>query len=284
MNPQNTSTSFLIATDHIRAMRGGAQSHMLTANDGHAYVVKFANNPQSLRVLANEWLGCSIGRALGLTIPEPAILYVPAKLVESSPSLVIRSSNSTLKCSHGLAFGSRVISDGQVFDYLPDSVLSQVENLREFAGVFALDKWLCNCDGRQVLFCGSEQRRGFRAHFIDFGFCFNAGEWNFPDTALRGIYAHKVVYQDVCGWESFEPSLSRIESLPLATLRAIADDVPPEWVGRDTLSQLVERIHARRSQVRELIAAVRQSQRNPFGAWIEVNRDAGRSQNLTTSR
>jgi hypothetical protein len=106
MNPQSISTSLLIATDYIRAMRGGAQSHMLTANDGHAYVVKFANNPQSLRVLANEWLGCSIGRALGLTIPEPAILYVPATLVESSPSLVIQVSNSTLKCSYGLAFGS----------------------------------------------------------------------------------------------------------------------------------------------------------------------------------
>jgi len=92
-------------------MRGGAQSHMLTANDGHAYVVKFANNPQSLRVLANEWLGCSIGCALGLTIPEPAILYVPATLVESSPSLVIQVSNSTLKCSYGLAFGSRFISE-----------------------------------------------------------------------------------------------------------------------------------------------------------------------------
>ena len=267
MNPQDVSTSFLIATDYIRAMRGGAQSHMLTANDGHAYVVKFANNPQSLRVLVNEWLGCSIGRALGLTIPEPAILYVPATLVESSPSLVIQASNSTLKCSYGLAFGSRFISEGQLFDYLPDSAFSQVENVREFSGVFALDRWLCNCDGRQVVFCESE--RGFRAHFIDFGFCFNAGEWNFPDTVLRGIYAHKVVYQDVGGWQSFEPWLSRIESFPLTTLWAIAGEVPPEWVERDTLFLLVERIDARRSRVRELIAAVRQSQRNPFGAWTE---------------
>jgi len=45
---------------------------MLTASDGNADVVKVANNPQSLRVLANEWLACSIGRAIGLTIPEPA--------------------------------------------------------------------------------------------------------------------------------------------------------------------------------------------------------------------
>src|SRR5947208_16412601 len=143
MNPQDIATAFLIATDYIRAMRGGAQSHMLTANDGRAYVVKFANNPQSLRVLANEWLACSIGRALGLTIPEPAILYVPATLVESSPSLVIQAYNSTLKCSYGLAFGSRFISEGQVFDYLLDSAFSQVENVVEYSGVFAME--ICRC-------------------------------------------------------------------------------------------------------------------------------------------
>src|SRR5260370_17167835 len=129
MNPQAIATSFLIATDYIRAMRGGGQSHMLTANDGHAYVVKFANNPQSLRVLVNEWLGCSIGRALGLTIPEPAILYVPATLVESSPSLGIQVSNSTLKCSYRLAFGSRFISEGHSFDYLPHPPPPHVEQL-----------------------------------------------------------------------------------------------------------------------------------------------------------
>jgi hypothetical protein len=48
MNPQEISSSFLIATGHIRAMRGGAQSHMLIASDGNAYVVKFANNPDIL--------------------------------------------------------------------------------------------------------------------------------------------------------------------------------------------------------------------------------------------
>lgn len=242
---------------------------MLTASDGHSYVVKFANNPQSLRVLANEWLACSIGRALGLTIPQPAILYVPQKLVESSPRLVIRLSNSTLKCSHGLAIGSRVISGQEVLDYLPEPALAGIENLQEFAGVLALDKWLCNCDGRQVVFCRSEHNPNFHAHFIDFGYCFNAEEWNFPDTTTRGIYARKLVYQNVCGWQSFEPWLTRIESFPLTTLWMIAADVPPEWVEPDRLSQLVERIDARRSRVRGLIAEVRQSPHNPFGEWTE---------------
>jgi len=270
MNPQSTSTTLVTATGHIRAMRGGAQSHMLTASDGHVYVVKFANNPQSLRVLANEWLACSIGRAVGLTIPEPAILDVPAKLVESSPSLVIQLSNLTLKCSHGLAFGSRFISGDEVFDYLPESIFPHIENLQEFAGVLALDKWLCNCDGRQAIFCRGERKRKFHAHFIDFGYCFNAGEWSFPDTPLRGVHARHAVYQHVCGWQSFEPWLSRIESFDLLTLWEIAADVPPEWVEPEQLTQLIECIDARRSRVRDLIAVTRQSQYNPFGAWTEA--------------
>ena len=51
-----------------------------------------------------------------------------------------------------------------------------------------------------------------RPRFIDQGYCFNAGEWDFPDSALRGVFARNFVYQHVCGWESFEPWLSRIEN------------------------------------------------------------------------
>ena len=269
MNPQQISSSFLVATGHIRAMRGGAQSHMLIASDGNAYVVKFANNPQSLRVLANEWLACSIGRAIGLTIPEPAILYVPPDLVESSPSLVIQLSSSTLKCSHGLAFGSRFISEGEVFDYLPESVLLRIDNIEEFAGAFALDKWLCNCDGRQAVFCRPKSKRKFRAHFIDFGYCFNAGEWNFPDSPLRGIYAKREVYQNITGWQSFEPWLSRIESFSRLKLGDMAGDLPPEWIDPDAINELIDRIDSRRSRVRELIAEVCKSTHNPFSAWTE---------------
>lgn len=92
---------------------------MLTANDGNAYVVKFANNPQSLRVLANEWLACSIGRTIGLTIPEPAILYVSPKLVENSPRLVTNAAlplTVTLKVPRSCSKG-RVLASLQFFPY-----------------------------------------------------------------------------------------------------------------------------------------------------------------------
>jgi hypothetical protein len=38
----------------IRKMRGGAQAHLLEAEDGRYYVVKFVNNPQHRRILVNE--------------------------------------------------------------------------------------------------------------------------------------------------------------------------------------------------------------------------------------
>jgi hypothetical protein len=45
--------------------------------------------------------------------------------------------------------------------------------------------------------------------------------------------------------------------------------VPPEWAGNDwgELEKLVENIIERRSKVRELITAFRNSSRQPFPAW-----------------
>ena len=51
----------VLAVQHIRRMRGGAQGQLMLGADGHAYVVKFQNNPQHMRVLANELSGFAPG-------------------------------------------------------------------------------------------------------------------------------------------------------------------------------------------------------------------------------
>src|SRR5262249_39003260 len=76
------------------------------------------------------------------TILETAILYVPPELVEISPSLGIQLSGSTLKCSHGVAFGSRFISEGEAFDYLPESVLQALKPLKS---LLARSRWRNRC-------------------------------------------------------------------------------------------------------------------------------------------
>src|SRR5208337_2506709 len=56
-----------------------------------------------------------------------------------------------------------------------------------------LEKWTCNADGRQAAFWKRRGERKFTASFIDQGYCFNAGEWSFPDAPLRGVFGRNDV-------------------------------------------------------------------------------------------
>ena len=260
------------AVQHVRRMRGGAQAHLMRADDGHFYVVKFQNNPQHLRVLANELLATRLAERIGLPVPVAEIVTVREWLIENTLELRVDLTGLSSRCKPGLQFGARYVCDpaeGHVFDYLPESMLPRVRNLTCFAGMLAVDKWLGNANGRQAVFWKKAQERKYTATFIDQGYCFNAGEWNFPDSALRGVYSRNMVYQHVTGWDSFEPWLSRVERFDPALVREIAGEVPPEWTGPDwdALEKLVEAIIERRGRVRELITAFRNSSRQPFPVW-----------------
>jgi hypothetical protein len=104
---------------------------------------------------------------------------------------------------------------------------------------------------------------------INHVFCFNAGEWNFPDAPLRGLYARHRVYGGVRGLQSFEPWISRIEGLEAAALEEAASAIPPEWYGgdQDALERLLEQLLRRRHRVRELILSAWKSAAQPFPNW-----------------
>src|ERR1700753_3420971 len=137
-------------------------------------------------------------------------------------------------------------------DFLPDELLREGKNIHDFAGMLVFDKWTCNTNGRQTLFfrdshngARNGKSPGGNGHrttqeatstslrstpspspspsdtpeggrystvMIDQGFCFNAGEWNYPDAPLRGLYARNRVYEGVTGMESFAPWIRRAEN------------------------------------------------------------------------
>jgi hypothetical protein len=262
----------VLAVQHIRRMRGGAQGQLMLGADGHAYVVKFQNNPQHMRVLANEFLASRLASAAGLAAPEVVLVEVSSWLVENTPELEIDLGRTKVKCQPGLQFGSRFVGGlmpGQVVDYLPEEQLATVRNLGEFAGILALDKWTGNSNGRQAVFARKQREHRYRAVFIDFGYCFHAGEWKFEDIPLRGVYYRNDVYREVTGWDSFDPWLTRLETLAAETVWAVASEVPPEWYGGDLseMEALVEKLLARRSLIRELIEGFGRSDRKPFPKW-----------------
>jgi hypothetical protein len=263
----------VLAVQEIRRMRGGAQSHLMLGADGELYVVKFQNNPQHVRVLANELLASRLAALVGLPVPGCEVVEVTDWLVDHSPELDMDLGQNREACKPGLQFGSRLVGGlmpGQLVDYLPEEQLAETRNLHEFAGMLALDKWTCNVNGRQAVFHKKSREKRYTATFIDQGYCFNAGEWKFVDAPLRGVFARNLVYREITGWGSFEPWLSRIERLDEEKVWAVAETVPPEWYGGDlsVMERLIEQLLRRREGLRELIDGFRVSDRAPFPKWV----------------
>ncbi len=278
----------LRAMEQIRRMRGGAQSHLMRCSDGNFYVVKFQNNPQHRRVLVNEMLGTRLASRLGLPTAPVEVVDVSEDLIRYTAELCIELPRSRLPVCAGLQFGSRFPGDPRrltLHDFLPDEQLMEVDNLHEFCGMLVFDKWTCNTNGRQTVFFepsrpkplapglspgAAEARRSYTTIMIDQGFCFNAGNWDFPDAPLRGLYTRNRVYQGVTGMNSFAPWLERLEKrISEAMLGELAAEIPPEWYedDYDAVLRLLETLYRRRARVPELILSAKQSARQPFPYW-----------------
>lgn len=104
---------------------------------------------------------------------------------------------------------------------------------------------------------------------IDQGFCFNDGDWSFPDSPIRGIYPRRLVYEKVRGLASFEPLLSRIENLELSGLEGCLEGIPAEWCQPEPgkLVQLAEILYERRRTLRQAIIDAKRSVLDPFPNW-----------------
>jgi hypothetical protein len=209
----------VVALEQIRRMRGGAQSHLMRCSDNGYYVVKFQNNPQGLRILANELLGTRLAARLGLRVPEADIVEVREDLIAHTEDMVMQLGRGRAPCRAGKQFGSRYPgkpAEAAVYDFLPDEQLRGLSNLADFLGMLVFDKWTCNTNGRQAIFFREGAAAEYSAQMIDNGFCFNAGEWNFPDAPLRGLYArHRGMSR--CGvWRRLEPGSTGWKTLARA--------------------------------------------------------------------
>ena len=126
-------------------MRGGAQSHLIEAGDGNFYVVKFLNNPQHRRVLINEAVAYALLRYLQIAAPEVAVVSVSAGFLAANPEVSLQLGSHRVPVEPGWHFGSRYPGDPDqlaVYDFLPDALLGQVVNLREFIGMLAFETYV----------------------------------------------------------------------------------------------------------------------------------------------
>jgi len=269
----------LTAVRHVRKMRGGAQAHLLEADDGHWYVVKFRNNPQHRRILVNESLAATFLEYLKIATPKTALIEVTAEFLTAHPDVHLHLGTRRIPFEPGWQFGSQYPGDPgrtAVYDFLPDALLPQVVNLEDFRAILVFDKWTGNADGRQCVFYRAMVRNedgggspGFVARMIDHGFAFNGPHWDFPESPLQGLYARRLVYDAVRSLDDFQPWLNQIVNFPEEVMDQAWKRIPADWVEgeEDALQQLLEKLFQRRKLLPELIASCRLARANPFPNW-----------------
>jgi hypothetical protein len=270
--------SFVSAVEHVRRMRGGAQSQLLRCSDGEYYVVKFQNNPQGPRILANELLATFLAKRLDLPVPEAAIVNVSAEFIRHTDELVIQLEHDRIPCRPGLCFGSRYPRNPStklsclhaVQDLLPEGQFRAVTNISDFVGMLVFDKWLGNTDDRQCVYFREKGQFHYKALMIDHGFCFNGQEWNFSDVPRRGLCPRPFVYEGIRGIDAFDWWISRLEEeINENVLRSGFEAIPQEWYGHDegSLFKLLEMLDNRRTQMRELLCATAAKLPKFFPNW-----------------
>jgi len=263
-NPPLLSPEIVTAVEHIRRMRGGSQAHLMRCSDGHFYVVKFKNNPQSPRVLVNEYIAGRLARLLKLPCPNFCLVEVREDLIQFTPDLSVEEPRSRMPVATGLAFGSqhptwqcgkrRILLP--ILDLRVALRVGPVENLSELSGILVFDKWTGNTDGRQIscLELPNENSKAFRMFMYDNGFCFGAGDWKFKHWPRQGLYDEKAVYSKIN--QDVHPWLERLEAnITMEELHMIADELPESWINddRDELLKMLNCLYERKSIVPSLI-------------------------------
>lgn len=272
------------ARRHIKKMRGGAQAHLIEADDGCFYVVKFLNNPQHRRILVNE-LVCSVFlRYLQISCADMALIEVTPEFLQENPQVSLEMGTQSIAVAVGRHFGSKFPGDPAklaVYDFLPDLLLQKVNNLSDFRGCLVFDKWVSNADARQSIFFRAKLRDwtltesdhplklGFLALMIDHGYAFNGPHWDFPDAPAQGLYTRKLVYDAVRSVDDFQPWLDQIMHFPEEVIDQAYKQAPPEWIAgdEDAFEQLLEKLLLRRKRLPDLISECRKAKINPFPHW-----------------
>ena len=156
----------VLAVQQIRRMRGGAQSQLMLGADGKLWVVKFQNNPQHLRVLANELMATRLAAAVGLTVPACDVVEVTEWLMANTAELLIELPERAAGAVPGgtavwVAVCGRVDAGAGGGLSAGGAIGWRCGTWGSLPGCWCMDKWTCNANGRQAVFCEAARERKY---------------------------------------------------------------------------------------------------------------------------
>lgn len=234
--------------------------------------LKAIGNRQGPHVLASEWAASSLARWFGLSVPDFAILRLPAAATFQLP----RGASAEA----GPAFVSRHVP-GRTWGG-SEAELRMVENKSDITRLVVLDTWLRNCDRypadlsarkpnyANVYLADTDQSGLCRLVAIDHTHCFDCGR----DLSERLAHIDHVrdertygLFPAFAGFVTVDQLLwcaALLESFKRETVEGVIASIPAEWqVDARARTALADLVHGRAGFIADRIKT----------GWVPANAD-----------
>lgn len=242
-------------TAHKEINNGVTKPYIITCDDSEQYVVKFKENPEGKRVLANEYVCAKIAEVLDLPLATPSFVQVNETFIQDYGLQV--SAHTETNVTSGFHFGTKKIK--KAYQITGTDMLRYAKNVDCIPGIILFDQLVCNCDrecnGGNLLFDQTKMEIVVldHTHAFDIGPLWNEHNLNYKiGEAFRPIQPDGYVYRKlvpfVNGHNPFNSILEKMKGLSNTHLWDIIYNIPEEWdVTQDQKEKLheylVDRLH-----------------------------------------
>ncbi len=216
--------------------------------------LKAMGNRQGPHALANEFVASSLARLFGLSVPDFAVIDLPAEACFALPR--------GARTEPGPAFVSRHVKGATWAG--SEAELRMLENPADITRLVVFDTWVRNCDRHppdlasrrpnlaNVYLADTDRPGRSRLLAIDHTHCFDGGRdlsdrladiGKVKDEATFGLFPAFLPYIDT---GELHWCLSLLRSVEREQVEAIVSRIPPAWrVDNRTAAALVAQIHGR---------------------------------------
>lgn len=243
----------LVGARYVVPLReGGSLPAVVDTERGGAYVVKFRGAGQGPKALIAEALVASIGLALGLPVPTPAVVDLEDGFGRSEPDPEIQD---ILQASIGSNFGLAYLPGALAFDPAVDGALLTPELA---ADIVWLDAYVTNVDrtprNTNLLVCGQQ------VWLIDHGAALYVHHrWSGWRDRIQSPFAQIADHVLLLFAGDLEAADARLRpKLDESLLAQIVADVPDQWLSQeDEFAAIEAQREAYRTYLMERLSGAR---------------------------
>ena len=197
-------------------------------------------------------------RRLGVLTPATCVLELTDDAAVSDLHFTL--THKQIPVVSGLHFGSLCPVDPDreaIFDFLPVKLTPNMVNPGDFVAALVLDTFLGQTDTRQVIFTRDRKsRKGFAAHFIDWGQAFGGSAWQIWDPRRSSTHWDRSIYQSLDVESLCARAVEVLLSITREEIENVAKEIPDVWFtekDREEFGHLLSSLMRRRQRLAILV-------------------------------